>query len=88
MSHVSRSFAPLLLLVTAACSSTGVALCNRLDECNALGAGVSASQCAESIDLGLQNMTESLRSDCQGLIADALDNESCEVFLSELPGCP
>jgi hypothetical protein len=56
--------------------------CDRLDECNALNAGISADECVEMVDTQLENVTPSQRSDWETLMGGCLEFDTCSAFLS------
>ena len=76
------------LTAAAACGSDGgsgdqvVAGCERLDECNALNPGVSASECVEEVEVNLQSATPSERADWETLMDGCLEFTSCEAFIT------
>jgi hypothetical protein len=55
--------------------------CERLDECNALNAGVSVEECVEMVDRNLDQYTSSQRSDWEGLMRSCLDFDSCQLYI-------
>lgn len=55
--------------------------CERLDECNALAAGISVNECVETVDVDLQGFTPSQRKDWEGLMNGCLDFSSCDLFI-------
>ena len=55
--------------------------CQRLDECNALGAGVSVDECVEEIDAQLDDLGASQREDWNGLMRGCLNFNTCQLFL-------
>ena len=66
------------------------ALCERLDACNYLEAGVSASDCADELRVCTGDLIQSQLSDWTALADDCLDLANCKNFFacqSELPDC-
>ena len=55
--------------------------CQRLDECNALGAGTSVDECVEEIDAQLDDLGASQRADWNGLMRSCLGFNSCDLFI-------
>jgi hypothetical protein len=55
--------------------------CERLDECNALAAGISADECIEMIDTSLEQATPSQRADWETLMSGCLQFETCSAFI-------
>lgn len=80
-------FASLMIATVAPSCSDGVKSdpvelgCNRLDECNALGAGISAQECVEETDAFLEDLSASKQSDWDGLMRSCLNFSSCELFI-------
>lgn len=69
----------------AACgggSDPVVDACERLDECNALGAGISVSECVEEVDRFRNDFTPSERNDWDRLMEGCLGFDGCSTFLS------
>lgn len=89
-----RNVSLVSLLALAAACSTPAAYCARADECNALGAGTSVTQCSENLTQQLSNLTPSVAIDCENFMAQTLTPVSCEGFIAEVQdelanrGCP
>jgi hypothetical protein len=56
--------------------------CERLDECNALNAGISVSECIEEVDRFRDDFTASERNDWDRLMEGCLGFDGCGTFLS------
>ena len=65
-------------------------LCGRLDECNYLEAGVSATDCADGLALCTADLISSQYADWNNEAVDCLEKSNCKNFqdcLTELPDC-
>jgi hypothetical protein len=56
--------------------------CERLDECNALNAGISVDECIQEVDVALQSATPSERNDWATLMNGCLQFDTCNAFIS------
>ncbi len=84
MSHTFRASLLLGLVFASACGASPASICARLDDCNSLATGVSATQCTEDLDKGINELTASRRADCLADLTDALANASCEQFFADV----
>jgi hypothetical protein len=87
MRHRSKSIAPALLALTAACAPEPRAFCDRLNFCSVLS--ISADTCIQQIDTQLDALSWKGRDTFELFLTSCVAQPSCDTFflcLETFPG--